>query len=125
MNPEKELDLQVICRNRFEHAHQLFIQASIDEMVLHNKKNKEYTQGGDKLGNFNRTAAIRKLYPGFPWSSPVGVAMSYLMKSMDAVMWGLSTNRDLVIDTYDERLADVGVYIKIMRVLLKEGKKDA
>jgi hypothetical protein len=116
-------DVEKICRARFGHGHPNYVKITLEELELHNRKNEEYASGGDALGNFKRVAVIKSLYPNFPWDKPVGVALSFALKSFDAVLWGLATKRDLAIDSYDERLADVGVYVKLMRLLLKEESK--
>ena len=87
------------------------------ELELYQKKNKDYTQGGDTFGNFKRVSCILSLYPKLSLSDPQVVAMVYLMKQLDAALWMLSEGYEGKIENVDTRLTDVHVYAKIARLL--------
>ena len=91
--------------------------------ILHGAKNKDYAQGGKQghLGNFTRVSDIKKLYPGFDWSSPFGTAIDYMLKQLDAAMILYSVNRESVTDeNIPERLQDVAIYSGIATLLWQD-----
>ncbi len=92
-------------------------QLTMEELNLYIAKNKDYTQGGDKYGNFKRVSCILSLYPKLSLSDPQVVAMVYLMKQLDAALWMLSEGYEGEVENIDTRLADVHVYAKIARLL--------
>ena len=94
-----------------------FEQLTMQELDLYLKKNKDYTQGGDTYGNFNRVSSILALYPKLRLSNPQVVAMVYLMKQLDAILWMLNEGYEGGIENIDTRLQDVHVYAKIARLL--------
>ena len=102
------------------HGHPMFYQLTIDEMQLHSDKNRDYTQGGDPLGNFNRVSEIKRLYPNLDWGSPVGVCLGYMLKQFDAALWMLANRYEGEVEDVDTRLRDSHVYLKIARILHKE-----
>jgi len=90
---------------------------------LHSKKNQDYAQGGvlGHLGNFKRVSAIQRLYPGFDWTSPFGVAMGFLLKQLDAAFMLYSCKRDSVTgEDVSARMKDVGIYAPIGEILFEE-----
>jgi len=102
------------------HGHPLFQELTEQELELHSAKNKDYAQGGDPLGNFKRVSAIKRLYPGFPWDSPTGVALGYMLKQLDAAFWMLSQGYEGEVEGVDARLTDVHVYAKLARIIMKQ-----
>jgi len=102
------------------HGHPDFYKLTQDEIELHSAKNKDYTQGGDPLGNFKRVSAIKRLYPGLEWDSPTGVCLGYMFKQLDAALWMLAQHYEGQVENIDSRLTDVHVYAKIARILHKE-----
>jgi len=102
------------------HGHPLFYKLTEEEIKLHSEKNRDYAQGGDPLGNFKRVSAIKKLYPGLPWESPIGVALGYMLKQLDAALWMISQGYEGEVENVDTRLRDVHVYAKLARILRRE-----
>ncbi|MDD5512037.1 MAG: hypothetical protein PHI12_14710 [Dehalococcoidales bacterium] len=92
-----------------------------EELKLYAEKNKDYTQGGDKMGNFKRVASILSHYQ-LDLSDPVTVCLVYMLKQLDAALWMLSQGYEGDIENVDTRLKDVHVYAKICRILHQEGK---
>jgi hypothetical protein len=88
-----------------------------EELKLYQRKNKDYTQGGDVFGNFKRVSCILSLYPKLSLSDPRVVAMVYLMKQLDAALWMMSEGYEGEVENIDTRLTDVHVYAKIARLL--------
>lgn len=87
---------------------------------LHAKKNADYADGMKEgpLGNFQRTSAIQRLYPGMDWSSPFGVATAYMLKQLDAGLVLKSTKKtSLTGEPISARLFDVAVYTVLMMIL--------
>jgi hypothetical protein len=102
------------------HGHPLFKEFTEQELELHSAKNRDYAQGGNPLGNFYRVSAIKSLYPGLHWDSPVGVALGYLLKQLDAAFWMLAQGYEGKVENIDTRLTDVHVYAKLARILWRE-----
>ena len=92
-------------------------QLTMEELNLYQKKNKDYTQCGDKYGNFNRVSRILALYPKLNLSNPKVVCMTYLLKQLDCALWMLSEGYDGTVENIDARLTDVHIYAKIARLL--------
>jgi len=105
------------------HGHPMFYELTEKEVRLHSDKNKDYAQGGDPLGNFNRVSAIKKLYPGLKWDGPTGVCLGYMLKQLDAALWMLANGYEGDVENIDSRLTDVHVYAKLARILHKESKE--
>ena len=112
-------DLINMAKNGEYHGHTDFYKLTAEEVALYSAKNRDYTLGGDPLGNFNRVSTIKKLYPGMPWNSPTGVALGYMLKQLDAAFWMLANNYEGEVENVDTRLIDVHVYAKIARILHK------
>lgn len=93
---------------------------------LHDRKNTDYASGTKEgpLGNFERVSVIMKLYPGFDWDSPFGVACVYMLKQIDAAFTLRSQKRESVVgENIADRLKDVSVYSLIEQILVEEELK--
>jgi hypothetical protein len=110
-------------RKLYPHGAPDFTTITIDELALHSRKNHEYAQGGDPLGNFYRVGAILSLYPGLDPSDPVVVSLIYSLKQTDAALWMLSQGYEGSVEDIDSRLGDVHVYNKLARVIKRSGKR--
>ena len=108
---------------KYEYGHPRFYELTEGENDLHNRKNKDYAGKGDKMGNFNRVAAILSLYPGFPLNKNYGVAMHWLLKQFDAAMNLMAENREGEIEGVCSRLGDVSVYAKIVQIMYEESRQ--
>ena len=104
--------------NPKRYGHPRFYEMTKEEDDLHEAKNRDYTQGGDSLGNFRRVSAILKIW-GFD-ISPALVALIYALKQQDAYMWMLSQGYEGKVEGKDARLRDDHIYKKIARILLEE-----
>jgi hypothetical protein len=109
----------------FPHGHEDFLPTTIAEMELHSVKNHDYAKGGDSLGNFNRVAAILKLYPGLDLSDRRVVALAYALKQLDAVLWGLCKKIAHKVEGLNERLGDISIYAKIVMCMNIEDARNA
>jgi hypothetical protein len=92
---------------------------------LHAAKNADYADGMKEgpLGNFNRTSSIQRLYPGMDWSSPFGVAMSYMLKQLDAAFVLKSARKESVTgEPVKSRLFDIAVY-SVLGIILDEEER--
>ena len=107
-------------RSQFPFGHPDFVSIGLNEISLHSRKNHDYAGGGRPLGNFERAAAILKLYPNFPYDTPEGWAVLHLLKQLDAVMWGMSQRIRHKVEGLESRLGDISVYAKIIQCILRE-----
>ena len=108
-------------REYFPHGHTKFILMCLDEMKLHSEKNYKYAFGGDPLGNFNRVAHLMAQYPKVDWATPVGVALVYALKQLDAVFWMLNSGHsESALEGIDACLGDVSIYAKLAQLLHKK-----
>lgn len=90
---------------------------------LHSQKNYDYAKGSKQghLGNFYRSSIIKRLYPGFDWTSPFGTAIDFMLKQLDAALLLYATNRKSVTgENIAVRLRDVTVYSVIAAILYSE-----
>ncbi len=107
-------------------GHPRFHEILQEQAQLHDRKNTDYAQGGlqGPLGNFIRVAQIEAMYPGFDWATPFGVAMSYMLKQLDAAFILYATKRDSITgEPIGTRLNDVAVYANLARIIWEEGAK--
>lgn len=104
----------------FPNGHHDFIRITVDEIELHSKKNKDYAEGGDPLGNFRRTETIKRLYPGLDWASDYGGAVDYMLKQVDAVLWSLAHQKGTECESLVDKLRDISVYAKLIGIMLTE-----
>lgn len=105
-----------------------FYQRLEQMALLHSRKNKDYAEGGKQghLGNFERTSTIKRLYPGFDWSSPFGTAMDFMLKQLDAAFILYAQKRLSVTDeNVPMRLQDVSIYSVIGSLLWSDEQKEA
>lgn len=104
-------------------GHPRFYEILKEQAQLHERKNTDYAKGGPQgpLGNFIRVAQIEAMYPGFDWATPFGVAMSYMLKQLDAAFMLYANKRDSVTgEPIQSRLNDVAVYANLARILHEE-----
>ena len=100
------------------YGHPKFYELTKQEMQLHSDKNRDYTLGGDPLGNFKRVSAVLKI-----WGhdiSPELVALVYMLKQLDCAFWQLSQGYEGQVEGFDSRLEDVSIYAKLVRILKAE-----
>lgn len=94
---------------------------------LHSRKNTDYSKGGSQgpLGNFQRVSQIKRLYQGLDWSSPLGTALDYLLKQLDAALILYTSGLEsLTGEPVPSRLKDVAVYA-LLGMLLYEDEQVA
>lgn len=103
-----------------KHGHPRFYDLTRVEEDLHSRKNKDYAGGGRPMGNFERVAQILRLYPGFDPATAYGVGIVYMLKQFDAMMWLLATKREGEIEGISDRLGDMSVYAKLIRIMYEE-----
>lgn len=96
-----------------EYGHPRFHEILEKLRQLHNDKNHDYAGDGDALGNFHRVAEIMGMKPS-------GVAITYMMKQVDAVVDALKHDRVMKAEGLDGRLEDIAVYAVLTIILLEE-----
>jgi hypothetical protein len=101
-------------------GHPDFLELTKQELELHSAKNRDYAQGGDPLGNFKRVAGILGQYPGLNLSNPTVVAIVYMLKQLDAVLWAMSQGYEGQVESLDDRMQDIHIYMKLARILWKD-----
>ena len=95
---------------------------------LHSRKNTDYSRGGSQgpLGNFPRVSQIKRLYPQLDWASPLGTALDYLLKQLDAALILYQAGGDsLTGEPVPSRLKDVAVYALLGMLLYEDEPKKA
>jgi len=114
-------------QNGQKHGHPKFYELLTAIGDLHNKKNFDYADGGEQgpMGNFNRISNITHLYPGTPaWSSPTGIALTYMLKQLDASLMMFTTGKiSKTGEGLGERLRDVAAYA-LLAIILSEEMED-
>ena len=132
LSPEAAISLMV--DRHFPNGDPLFYEITAAEMVMYNKKNKDYAGGAegetsDPNGNFERCAAFWSMYPGISLGDPRVVALSHMLKQLDQICWSLSRGYEGEVEGLDPRFMDVHIYAKIARVInqnmVGEAKKTA
>ncbi len=109
--------MREVLREMFPYGDEQYIAITMKEMEGYNTKNFDYAAGGDPNGNFLRVASILSFYPGIRMDDPRAVAIIYLLKQLDNVLWSLSRGFEGKLEDIDSRLLDIHVYAKIARVL--------
>ncbi len=112
-------------RRCFPHGHPRFVELIAKALQLHDLKNHDYAKGGKPTGNFDRVAAILKLYPNFPYDHPAGVAAVYMLKQLDALLWGMSRRIEHKVEGTLGRTQDLGVYPHLIQINLEETPLEA
>ena len=92
---------------------------------LHDAKNFDYASGGKQghLGNFDRISALIHAFPASEfWSKPSGVALTYMLKQLDAALILLTTGKASVTgEDVRSRLRDIACYaILTMQLIERE-----
>lgn len=105
-------------------GHPRFYDLTRAEEDLHERKNRDYAGGGRPMGNFERVAQILRLYPGFNTATAHGVGIVYMLKQFDAMMWLLATKREGEVEGIADRLGDMSVYSKLIRIMYEESKNE-
>lgn len=108
-------------RDYFPNGDEDFIPKLVAAMDLHSRKNYDYANGGEALGNFNRVSDYFKKYPGLEncLTKPSGVALIYMLKQFDAVLHQISQNYSGKVEGVNERLFDVTVYSVLMGIMIE------
>lgn len=117
-------ELTACLRAIFPHGHEDYLPLAVKELELHSAKNHDYAKGGVALGNFNRVAAILALYPGLDPGDRRVVALTYALKQLDAVLWGLAKRIVHKVEGLNERLQDIAVYAKIVMCMNTEDARN-
>ena len=107
-------------RRWFPHGHRSYLDVARKQMQLHSEKNHDYASGGPPLGNFERVSAILALYPRLHLSNKKVVALVYMLKQLDAVLWGLNSNIDHKVEGLPGRLDDIAVYANIVQCMVQD-----
>lgn len=101
----------------FQGGHPAFNDMMLDQMELYSRKNTNYAGGGSPLGNFNRVANMMKSYPNLQQGDPAVALIGMVVKQIDNVLWALNTAKFYSSESIDEHLADISVYMNILRCM--------
>ena len=107
-----ELLMEFLDRS-YPHGHEKFNDLMLQQIEMHSNKNAHYAGGGQALGNFDRMAYLMTLYPNFPVATSAGMAVMYMLKHFDAIMWAMCQGKT----PPDDSLGDLPVYATIMRCM--------
>lgn len=89
---------------------------------LHDRKNADYAHGGRPLGNFERRSVYLAQFPGLNLSDPPVIALTDMMKQLDAAFWMLSQGHESQTgEDVGKRLGDAANYAVLARILWEEG----
>lgn len=110
-------------RQAFPHGHSGYIPLMVELVQLHSDKNYDYARGGNPLGNFQRVATILSQYPNLRSGGPAAVALMYMLKQLDAVLWGLSQPSMNKVESLVDRLRDVVVYAGLGLLIIQESEQ--
>jgi hypothetical protein len=126
LDRSEQLQLEDALRGLYPNGHPDFIPMMVKKIELHSKKNKDYTagDGANPLGNFHRVSKIKQLYPNADWSTPLGTALDYMLKQLDAglTLWS-NKKQSGTGEGVEARLGDVSIYSDIAQILYKEENK--
>lgn len=92
-----------------------FAAMTDNEWDLWSNKGREYVNGGDRLANFNRVAQSLGVTPLQVWAV-------YAAKHWMAIMEYIRSGREGA-EGIESRLADLAVYAKLARLLVREARK--
>ena len=92
-----------------------YVDATLKELELHEKKAAAYAAAGDPLGNFDRVSGIFNLYSNLDLSDRRVYLLSMLLKHLDAILANLAAGIDL--PDFQERALDISVYAKILSTM--------
>lgn len=110
----RDISTEDLLRQKHPYGHPRFLPITLREIALHSDKNHDYAKGGEPLGNFTRVATILALYPDLKLSDPRIVALTYAMKQLDAVLWGMNSGIKHKVEGANQRLQDISVYVKLV-----------
>jgi hypothetical protein len=113
----KKEEMLAKLKELYPNGHERYIPILLDMMELHNIKNHDYAAGGDALGNFNRVATFLGQYPGLKLEDPFVVAITYMMKQLDAALWLKSNGHTAKVEGIGKRMDDVIVYSAIAKII--------
>lgn len=104
-------------------GHPRFYELTDAEADLHSRKNGDYAGVNQRpMGNFERVAKIMALYPEFPFATPYGIGVIYMMKQLDAALSLMARRQEGSVEGVADRLTDIGVYAKLIRIMYEERK---
>jgi hypothetical protein len=118
--PLRKADLEETIADAFPSGSPAYRTLTLEELQLYSDKNHDYAAGGDPLGNFKRVAAFFAMYPNLSLTDPAVVALAFAMKQVDAYCWLKSNGHEAMVEGLDQRLLDITVYTKLVRLLERE-----
>ena len=114
---KENMNSVAVLQERFSTVYPQFLELLISEAKLFEAKNHDYASGGKVTGNFDRVSSILSHYPDFPFASPQGVAIIYMLKQLDSIMWGLCQKTEYKVEGLRERAQDISVYAKLLQIM--------
>jgi hypothetical protein len=93
----------------------VYVDFTLQELELHEKKATTYAASGVPLGNFDRVANIFASYPGLHLGDRRVYLLSLLLKHLDAILANLAAGVE--ITDFEERALDISVYAKILATM--------
>lgn len=101
-------------------GHPRFYELTAMEEAIHEAKGHDYAANGNPTGNFERVSKILSLYPGLKHNDRAIVAVVYMLKQLDAYLWIKSNGHTPRVEGIGERLGDVSIYAKLIRIIEEE-----
>jgi hypothetical protein len=107
-----------VVKEEVNQGHPRFYELLAEMGELHSIKNKDYTLGGDPMGNFNRVSDMLTA-----WGincSPYAVAFLYMIKQLDAVGNMIGQGYEGEVEGIKDRLMDIAIYSLLAIILYDE-----
>jgi hypothetical protein len=103
------------------HGHKRFYEILEELKELHDKKNMQYANSSNPLGNFYRTGKLcEKLFKEGIDNKPLVMALAYMAKQIDGVYDIVGESKKNTVDSLKDKLMDVAVYSIICMILIEE-----
>ena len=95
----------------------------IDELKeLHSKKNYQYANLENPLGNFDRVSRLCSKLLKDNINKPLAIALINMAKQVDAVYDMVGEGKTDTVENIEDKLKDIAVYAVISIILLKKEK---
>ena len=107
------------------HGHPDFYKILDELKELHNKKNYQYANQTNPLGNFSRVSQLCSKLLKDTINKPLAIALINMAKQVDAVYDIVGEGKTDTIEAIEDKLKDIAVYAIISIILCKEKKNDS
>ena len=103
-----------------KYGHPDFYKLTKQEEELHSKKNYQYANKKDPLGNFKRSSRLASKLIKDDINKPLAMAMILMAKQIDAVYDIVGESKKNTIESLEDKFRDISIYSKLCIILNKE-----